>query len=93
MCVTLFTPGIKNDVDLSCEVLCVFQTKSILQIGFLENKPFLIAVGLSIAGQLAVIYFPPAQRIFQTEALSFGGMTCIDIFLYPLPPTESYALQ
>ncbi|XP_075253870.1 calcium-transporting ATPase type 2C member 1-like [Convolutriloba macropyga] len=60
--------------DMFNALSCRSQTKSILQIGFLENKPFLIAVGLSIAGQLAVIYFPPAQRIFQTEALSFGDL-------------------
>ena len=31
---------------------------------------FLYAVGGSLIGQLLVIYFPPLQAIFQTEALS-----------------------
>ena len=34
---------------------------------------FLIAVGGSLVGQLLVIYFPPLQSIFQTEALEFAG--------------------
>lgn len=31
---------------------------------------FLVAVGFSLVGQLLVIYFPPLQQVFQTEALS-----------------------
>ena len=34
---------------------------------------FLYAVGGSIIGQLCVIYFPPLQAVFQTEALHFSG--------------------
>lgn len=50
---------------------------------------FLVAVTLSVIGQMFVIYFPPLQRIFQTEALTAKGITLaiplkiIDIyFLY-----------
>ena len=35
---------------------------------------FLYAVGGSIVGQLLVIYFPPLQAVFQTEALSRGDL-------------------
>lgn len=35
---------------------------------------FLVAVGFSLIGQLLVIYFPPLQKVFQTEAL-----TAVDI--------------
>ncbi|PIK60461.1 testis secretory pathway calcium transporting ATPase [Apostichopus japonicus] len=45
------------------------QTKSIFNIGFFTNKMFLYAVGGSIMGQLLVIYFPPLQKVFVTEAL------------------------
>ncbi|XP_035678600.1 calcium-transporting ATPase type 2C member 1-like isoform X2 [Branchiostoma floridae] len=45
------------------------QTKSIFKIGLFTNRVFLYAVGGSIIGQLLVIYFPPLQRVFQTEAL------------------------
>lgn len=41
---------------------------------------FLVAVTLSVIGQMLVIYFPPLQRIFQTEALTAkGNDTLIDI--------------
>lgn len=48
---------------------------------------FLVAVSLSVIGQMFVIYFPPLQRIFQTEALTAKGiilpiLKIIDIFLY-----------
>lgn len=36
---------------------------------------FLVAVTLSVIGQMFVIYFPPLQRIFQTEALTAKGIT------------------
>ena len=35
---------------------------------------FLYAVGGSLVGQLLVIYFPPLQAVFQTEALSRGDL-------------------
>ena len=35
---------------------------------------FCMAVGLSVLGQLAVIYLPPLQYVFQTEALSPGDL-------------------
>ncbi|XP_077983534.1 calcium-transporting ATPase type 2C member 1-like [Glandiceps talaboti] len=46
------------------------QTKSIFTIGLFTNRMFLYAVGGSILGQMMVIYFPPLQAVFQTEALS-----------------------
>ena len=45
-------------------------------MGVFTNRMFLYAVGGSLLGQLLVIYFPPLQIIFQTEALSL-----IDIIL------------
>ena len=56
------------------ELLCnLFQTKSVFTIGLFTNKVFLIAVGGSLVGQLLVIYFPPLQAVFQTEALYLSG--------------------
>ena len=43
------------------------------QIGLFSNKMFLGAVVGSLIGQLLVIYFPPLQSVFQTEALEFTG--------------------
>jgi Ca2+-transporting ATPase len=34
---------------------------------------FLVAVTLSIVGQMLVVYFPPLQSVFQTEALTLYG--------------------
>ena len=63
------------------------QTKSVFSIGLLRNRVFLFAVGGSLIGQLLVIYFPPLQSIFQTEALHFSGIDrAIDLCLvYNVP--------
>ncbi|GJQ73598.1 hypothetical protein Trydic_g21041, partial [Trypoxylus dichotomus] len=53
---------------------CRSQTKSVFSIGLFSNKMFLIAVTLSVVGQLLVVYFPPLQSIFQTEALTLWDM-------------------
>ena len=59
------------------------QERSIFEVGLFSNKFFCIAVGLSIIGQLSVIYFPPLQYIFQTEALALSDL----IFLVALSST------
>lgn len=46
------------------------QTKSVLSIGLFSNRMFLYSVGGSLLGQLLVVYFPPLQAVFQTEALT-----------------------
>lgn len=56
--------------DMFNALSCRSQTKSVFKIGFFSNKMFLLAVGFSVVGQLLVIYFPPLQMVFQTEALS-----------------------
>ncbi|KAH0949057.1 hypothetical protein HN011_000289 [Eciton burchellii] len=56
--------------DMFNALSCRSQTKSIFTIGLWSNKMFLIAVTLSVIGQMFVIYFPPLQKIFQTEALT-----------------------
>ena len=59
----------------SCVLTVPFspQTKLIFEIGFLRNRTFLYSVLGSILGQLAVIYTPPLQRVFQTESLGALG--------------------
>ncbi|XP_041627361.1 calcium-transporting ATPase type 2C member 2 isoform X1 [Vulpes lagopus] len=56
--------------DLFNALTCRSQTKLIFEIGFLRNPMFLYSVLGSILGQLAVIYVPPLQKVFQTENLS-----------------------
>ncbi|XP_077454007.1 calcium-transporting ATPase type 2C member 1 isoform X3 [Stigmatopora argus] len=47
------------------------QTRMVHELGLCSNPAFCVAVLASIMGQLLVIYFPPLQRVFQTESLSF----------------------
>ncbi|KAF4325159.1 hypothetical protein BBO99_00000561 [Phytophthora kernoviae] len=66
--------------DMFNALSCRSDDKSIFEIGVLSNSVFVYAVGASLLGQLLVIYFPPLQSTFQTEALSFGDLvyvTCI----------------
>ncbi|KAJ6657171.1 hypothetical protein lerEdw1_002760 [Lerista edwardsae] len=58
--------------DLFNALTCRSQTKLILEIGLFRNRMFLYSVLGSILGQMAVIYIPPLQKIFQTENL--GGL-------------------
>jgi len=60
--------------DMFNALACRSQTKSFLQIGIFTNKAFLLSVGGSILGQFLVIYFPPLQAVFQTEALYFSDI-------------------
>ncbi|KAB5532826.1 hypothetical protein PHYPO_G00124630 [Pangasianodon hypophthalmus] len=46
------------------------QTRMVHEIGLCSNRTFCFAVLASIMGQLLVIYFPPLQKVFQTESLS-----------------------
>ena len=59
--------------DMFNALSCRSATKSVFQLGLFSNKAFCLAVLFSIIGQLLVIYAPPLQYIFQTEALSAGG--------------------
>lgn len=62
--------------DMFNALSCRSENKSILrgQVPLFSNMPFNISVGLSLLGQLVVIYMPLAQRVFQTEALAFGDL-------------------
>ncbi|CAF4903602.1 unnamed protein product, partial [Rotaria sp. Silwood1] len=66
--------------DMFNALSCRSQTKFIFEIGLFSNRFFVVAVLLSIIGQLAVIYLPPLQYVFQTEALSASDLfylTCL----------------
>lgn len=60
--------------DMFNALACRSQTKTIYEIGFFANKTFLMAAGGSVIAQLLVIYFPPLQKVFQTEALYFSDL-------------------
>lgn len=59
--------------DMWNALSCRSSRKMIWEIGLVRNRMFCLAVSGSLLCQLAVIYFAPLQRVFQTEALSIGG--------------------
>ncbi|DAZ95583.1 TPA: hypothetical protein N0F65_006069 [Lagenidium giganteum] len=63
--------------DMFNALSCRSDDKSVFEIGLLSNTFFAFAVGASLIGQLMVIYFPPLQAAFQTEALSFEDLVYI----------------
>lgn len=56
---------------------CRSEKKGVFQIGFFSNKAFLFAVGGSVVGQFALIYWKLMEFIFETESLSFGDISLI----------------
>eukprot|EP00096_Caligus_rogercresseyi_P012326 TRINITY_DN5123_c0_g1_i1.p1 TRINITY_DN5123_c0_g1~~TRINITY_DN5123_c0_g1_i1.p1 ORF type:complete len:894 (-),score=215.46 TRINITY_DN5123_c0_g1_i1:675-3356(-) len=60
--------------DMFNALSCRSQERLIMDIGFFSNGYFCMAVAGSLLGQLAVIYAPPLQYIFQTEALSLSDL-------------------
>ena len=46
------------------------ERESTFRLGWRTNKPLLVAVIAIVAVQLAIIYLPPLQAIFETEALA-----------------------
>ncbi|KAI9868634.1 MAG: High affinity Ca2+/Mn2+ P-type ATPase-like protein [Trichoglossum hirsutum] len=59
--------------DMFNALTCRSESKSVLrgEVGIISNKMFNFAVAASLGGQLAVIYLPWLQTVFQTEALGF----------------------
>lgn len=65
--------------DMFNALACRSASKSILAgevrlWGPKGNKMFNLAVAGSLMGQALVVYFPPLQSVFQTEALSFRDL-------------------
>ena len=56
--------------DMFNAISCRSDTKSVFTIGLFTNRMLWLAIGISIIGQLLVIYMPLFQSIFQTEALN-----------------------
>lgn len=57
--------------DMFNALTCRSEGKSVLrgELSLIGNRMFNIAVGGSLLGQMAVVYVPVLQRIFQTEGL------------------------
>ena len=65
--------------DLFNAYACKSSERCFYELNPFDNPAFLWAIGGSIIGQLAVVYFPPLQEVFQTEALSIRDMSFIII--------------
>eukprot|EP00045_Choanoeca_perplexa_P012310 m.133816 g.133816 ORF g.133816 m.133816 type:complete len:904 (+) comp15959_c0_seq1:119-2830(+) len=65
--------------DMFTALTCRSADKSVFELGLFANTVFLYAVGASLLGQVAVIYFPPLQVVFQTEALSLGDIVYLTV--------------
>lgn len=63
--------------DLFNAYACRSADRAFYEISPFSNQAFLWAMGFSVVGQFAVIYFPPLQSVFQTEALSFKDLFLI----------------
>jgi Ca2+-transporting ATPase len=55
-------------------VLAIRSRESLFKIGLFSNKPLVGAVLLTFGLQMAVVYLPFMQNLFQTDALSFGEL-------------------
>ena len=63
--------------DLFNAYVCRSAYACFYELPLTGNPAFLWAVGGSILGQLLVVYWPPLQEAFQTEALSFPDLLYI----------------
>jgi Ca2+-transporting ATPase len=65
--------------DMFNALACRSEGKSVLrgEVPLFGNKMFNIAVALSILGQMAVIYMPGLQGVFQTEALGWKDLALL----------------
>ncbi|CAO3672027.1 unnamed protein product [Rhizopus stolonifer] len=61
--------------DMFNALACRSEKQSIFTVGFFSNKMFNMAVGGSIVAQMAVVYIPFFQSIFQTEPLTLHELT------------------
>jgi Ca2+-transporting ATPase len=62
--------------DMFNALTCRSESKSVLrgEVGLFSNVLFNWAVAGSLMGQLAVVYFPWLQEVFQTEGLGFRDL-------------------
>jgi len=83
-------------VVLACSQLfhsynCRSQTESLFKLGVFTNSKLLLATGISFVLQMAVVYIPPLQRVFKTEALSlFDWVLVVGLSSMPLWAMELF---
>ena len=60
--------------DLFNAYTCRSATKAFWEIEPFSNPAFTLSIGASALAQMVIVYFGPAQKIFQTEAISLGDL-------------------
>jgi len=63
--------------DMMNALACRSQRKSIFHLD--HNYTLYIAIGLSLLGQILVIYWSPLQNVFQTESLSISDLFLLTV--------------
>lgn len=63
--------------DMFNALACRHNVRSLLEISWISNKAFLLALGFSLGGQMMVIYFPPLQNVFRTVPLSADDLVFV----------------
>ena len=67
-----------------CQVVHAFvirsETRSVFTIGLFSNRPMLLALALTVAAQVLVIYWGPLQGVFGTGSLTPAELSlCIGL--------------
>ena len=63
--------------DLFNALSCRHNSLPIYKISFFSNPSFLVALSLSLIGQMLVIYTPVFQRVFRTVPIGFNDLLYI----------------
>jgi len=58
---------------------CRSEEKSVFKLGLFSNRYVILAIGASIALQLAVIYLPLLQKMFGTTPLTLGDLALVTL--------------
>jgi len=59
---------------------CRSESRNAFKVGFLTNKPLLIAVIISVLSTFAVVYVPPLQLVFRTVTLDLREWAIVVFF-------------
>ena len=63
--------------DMFNSYSCRHNSFPVFDIAWDSNKAFLLAFAFVILGQVLVVYFPPLQKVFRTEALALSDLLIV----------------
>merc|ERR1711988_1714628 len=65
--------------DMFNSYSCRHNSFPVFDIAWDSNKAFLLAFAFVILGQVLVVYFPPLQKVFRTEALALSDLLIVGV--------------